>query len=1113
MADDYDPAMQGDAWGGDGEGYSGADIQQTANTQHSSRQDDAFSVEPPHDSGDDQSNDGASDAGDYDPETVTSSLLAGPESAASLPQSNPSPQPTSKKPKSAGGFLVGESESEDEEPVSSSNGPLSHGPTLQAEISAVSSRQPSIIVRDADSEFRNGQDVSHTKDDVHGGEHRSNPQIAVTATDLKPKPAHDTIATWEAQVREDPRGALDAWMGLINEYRARNRMEDARNIYERFLSVFPQAADIWISYLEMELNMNNFVEAERIFGMCLMGTPNVNLWTKYLDYIRRRNDLSDSTGHARQVVAQAYEFVIDNIGLDKDSGKIWADYIQFIKFGPGQVGGSSWQDQQKMDQLRKAYQRAICVPIQNVNTLWKEYDQFEMGLNKTTGRKFLAEKSPAYMSAKSANTALENITRGLDRTTLPRLPPAPGFDGDQDYMEQVEIWKRWISWEKSDPLDLKSDEPELLRKRILYVYKQATMALRFWPEIWVDAAEWSFENELTKDGTDVGMDFLRQGIAANPESVLLALKHADRIEATYAIEENDEAKIARGRAVREPYNKVLDTLYDMIKTLKDREKTEIAKIEESTTRPAPSGSVGSRVDNEDDEDDTANQSQRDKAKQDQIRAIQQGFTAQVQLLSRTISFVWIALARAMRRIQGKGKPGTSLGGMRQVFTDARQRGRLTSDVYVAIAQLEWTVYKEPAGAKIFERGSKLFPEDENFTIEYLKFLHSRDDFTNARVVFETCVNRLTQKPELVHKAKPLYAYFHKYESQFGELSQISKLEKRMAELFPEDPKLAHFSSRFSTDKFDPIAARIIVSPATQLRPKRSVISSIEQPTTSIQGSPRPQAFRAINSPRIQHVHATNSPKRPFQVDEHDDMNPPRKMQRSDLQEFQRGASPLKGAAGRRLDQQRRHGASSSYNTTAPVIPRDVTFLLTLIPPADTYNAQRFSAPGMVKLLQDTVIPDYSTWKARDQNSQRRNIQPSASHTPKISGDYSSQYGIPGRESPNPQRRQASPFPTDAQGRGSRLAPASAVYPPSNAQTMAGGPYEQHTPAPYPHAAPAQPSSSYGHNAAPTQGSYDGGSWSAYGNPIPAHGYAATQPNLPQNPTPQPQLPRGQYQYQ
>ena len=100
------------------------------------------------------------------------------------------------------------------------------------------------------------------------------------------------------------------------------------------------------------------------------------------------------------------------------------------------------------------------------------------------------------MSARSANTALENITRGIIRTTLPRLPPALGFDGDQEYLQQVELWKKWIFWEQEDPLVLKDEEPEIFKQRVLYVFKQAVMALRFWPEIWADAADWCFSNAL-----------------------------------------------------------------------------------------------------------------------------------------------------------------------------------------------------------------------------------------------------------------------------------------------------------------------------------------------------------------------------------------------------------------------------------------------------------------------------------------------------------------------------------------------------------------------------------------------------------------------------------------
>ena len=112
---------------------------------------------------------------------------------------------------------------------------------------------------------------------------------------------------------------------------------------------------------------------------------NVDLWSLYLDYIRRRNNLvTDVGGKARSTVSQSYEFVLNNIGIDRDSGRIWQDYVAFIKSGPGVVGGSDWQGQQKMDHLRKVYQRVICIPVNGVEAMWKEYDSFEMGLNKMT---------------------------------------------------------------------------------------------------------------------------------------------------------------------------------------------------------------------------------------------------------------------------------------------------------------------------------------------------------------------------------------------------------------------------------------------------------------------------------------------------------------------------------------------------------------------------------------------------------------------------------------------------------------------------------------------------------------------------------------------------------
>jgi len=503
-------------------------------------------------------------------------------------------------------------------------------------------------------------------------------------------------------------------------------------------------AEQWLAYAQVENEVGERHSMDKILSRALPNNPYLPLWSMYLDHIRRHNNLTtDASGQARQIIHQAYDVALQRVGLDKDSGNLWLDYVNFIKSGPGNIGGSNWQDQQKMDLLRKVYQRAICVPHQFTNLLWKEYDGFEMGLNKMTvkslpldlrefadakyqGRKFLQDQSPAYMSARSSFTELQLMTRNLRRTTLPVLPPAPGFAGDVEYMDQLNIWKRWIQWEKDDPLVLKQDDIASYRARIVFVYKHALMAMRFWPDIWCDASDFCFANDMESEGNE----FLVQGIAANPESCLLAFKHADRIELSTANDEGDHSALSRGSAVREPYYSVLDALYELISKSKLREAQDIARIEATFTTSNDLPSNGTKEEGDDDDNDQDDDDSNEKQKAAQIESTKNMHAAQTTLLSKTISHVWIALIRAMRRVQGKGKVNDSVAGLRGTFADARKRGRILSDVYVACALIEFHCYEVETGKKIFERGLKLFPEDEAFALEYIKHLVANNDHTS-----------------------------------------------------------------------------------------------------------------------------------------------------------------------------------------------------------------------------------------------------------------------------------------------------------------------------------------------------------------------------------------------
>lgn len=128
----------------------------------------------------------------------------------------------------------------------------------------------------------------------------------------------------------------------------------------------------------------------------LKDVTHLQLWRTYLDHIRRYFNIAvDKSGKASQTNHAAYDAVLDTVGIDKDAGNLWQDFITFIKSGPGVLGQQDWQSQSKMDLLRKAYQDAISIPTQAVEAIWRDYSNFENSLNKMTVSKPLIIYVPA----------------------------------------------------------------------------------------------------------------------------------------------------------------------------------------------------------------------------------------------------------------------------------------------------------------------------------------------------------------------------------------------------------------------------------------------------------------------------------------------------------------------------------------------------------------------------------------------------------------------------------------------------------------------------------------------------------------------------------------------
>ena len=108
-----------------------------------------------------------------------------------------------------------------------------------------------------------------------------------------------------------------------------------------------------------------------------MSVPSIELWRAYLAYIKRRfgqiepadsNQPEEDAEAARQTrklnrqtIQQAFETALAAIGMCHLAGTLWTDYLDWLK---AQSTESFYDEQVKMDALRKVYTRALQTPNQ-----------------------------------------------------------------------------------------------------------------------------------------------------------------------------------------------------------------------------------------------------------------------------------------------------------------------------------------------------------------------------------------------------------------------------------------------------------------------------------------------------------------------------------------------------------------------------------------------------------------------------------------------------------------------------------------------------------------------------------------------------------------------------
>ncbi|PPQ82048.1 hypothetical protein CVT26_003687 [Gymnopilus dilepis] len=515
----------------------------------------------------------------------------------------------------------------------------------------------------------------------------------------------------------------DKWLKLIHVAEGSEDIEKILHTYESFLLVYPSNAFAQVRHLDHLLRHNLFKEAEFFFRKSLTNSHSVDLWKRYIDYVRH---ISAPDQH--HTIEEAYEYALAHIGQDRDSGFVWSEYISFLR-NKGTV-----DERQALTTLCKIYYRAVRIPLRNVDSLWKELEDIALHLNDVDARNALARLSPAYMRARDVLKQLDNFMASLDPPQVSGvyIPPSPSFSASERGL--IGKWKNYLKWEESNPLGLDGENIPTLHLRIRMAYKKAVTSMPYHTEIWFMAYDW-FDNIGLKEEA---MLMLTLGLKANPSSHLLTFTLAEAFELKKKYED-----------VHATYLGLLVNLREQLENCSCQ-----ASVEKESWKVAQQNPAGC----------SPSESARHRSSVDSHQV------AEIAKRRTEYGLVWVMYMRFGLRAEGTQS-------LRSIFGKVRRDRWATWETYDASARMEYHhTGDKDVGSRIYEKGMTAFGHEVDYILRYLEFLLSINDPTNARVLFERALHNIA--PE---HTTPLWQCWSQYQYMYGDLEDSLKLGKRMAE--------------------------------------------------------------------------------------------------------------------------------------------------------------------------------------------------------------------------------------------------------------------------------------------------------------------------------------------
>ncbi|CAH0487913.1 unnamed protein product [Peronospora farinosa] len=310
-----------------------------------------------------------------------------------------------------------------------------------------------------------------------------------------------------------------AWIALMNEVQMLP-IAEAREYYEAFLTQFATSGRWWKLYAEHELREKNYDRVQEIIKKSLMQLrcPNVDLWQFYLDFTKvvkldvavNSKDLTAITT-AKKLMIDAFELAIERVGGSIHAAPIWQMYLTFVQ---------EEQDPQAFLNVRKLYHRMVMVPLNGMETIWRDYEKFERAIpnNEALAQNFFKVFRPKFDAARAV---LKDRKKLYDQVNINALAvPATSSRADAADMAN---WQKILALEMGNPERL---DALRLKSRMRYTLELFVSVKRLYPEAWYQYA--SYEKQA--NDLDGSASVFERAIEAIPDSSYLHFAFADHHE-------------------------------------------------------------------------------------------------------------------------------------------------------------------------------------------------------------------------------------------------------------------------------------------------------------------------------------------------------------------------------------------------------------------------------------------------------------------------------------------------------------------------------------------------------------------------------------------------------